>query len=50
MTAALHTPVELARFVTERHAGYHESAGPYEGGRIGFSIGERVFWTGSRFT
>lgn len=36
-----------ARFVVERSAGFNESAGPWEGGRIGFAIGERVFWTDS---
>jgi hypothetical protein len=29
----------------ERSTRYHESSGPYEGGRVGFRIGDRVFWT-----
>ncbi len=40
-------PENFARLVFEKSSGFHESAGPWEGGRIGFSIGDRVFWTDS---
>lgn len=36
-----------ARLVVEKASGFHESAGPWEAGKIGFAVGERVFWTDS---
>lgn len=41
--------LEEARFVIETHVSYSEESGPAEGGRIGFAIGERVFWTDAYF-
>lgn len=36
-----------ARLVFEKASGFHDGAGPWEAGKIGFAIGERVFWTDS---
>lgn len=36
-----------AQVVHERQSGFHEGAGPWEAGKVGFRIGSRVFWTGS---
>jgi hypothetical protein len=38
---------EDARFVVEKTHGFHEGGGPWEGGKVGFAIGEQVFWTGN---
>lgn len=37
--------IEEARYIIESHPSYTEEFGPADGGRIGFAIGERVFWT-----
>lgn len=44
-----HTAVE-ARFLNERHPVVDERNGPAEYGRVGFSIGPEVFWTGAYFS
>lgn len=41
--------LEEARFVIETHVSYSEETGPAEGGRVGFAIGDRVFWTDAYF-
>ena len=35
-----------AQVVHERHNGFDASSGPWEAARVGFRIGNRVFWTG----
>jgi hypothetical protein len=35
-----------ARVVFERHDAFDMQSGPYGYERVGFAIGERVFWTG----
>jgi hypothetical protein len=35
-----------ARVVRERQDGFDMQSGPYGYQRVGFAIGERVFWTG----
>lgn len=35
-----------ARVVYERNDGFDMQAGPYGYERVGFSIGDRIFWTG----
>ena len=35
-----------AQVVHERHEGFDPQSGPWGSNRVGFRIGDRVFWTG----
>lgn len=38
-----------ASVVFEKSVGFDEKTGPWEGGKVGFSIRDRVFWLESYF-